>query len=263
MTAARKPAAILALAIALFLGTAVAHAELTASGDLFVSFSGGIAPNDLPRDRLAPISVSLTGKVRTLSGERPPALRRIKIALSSSGRLEARGLPTCRLNQIETSSSKQALAACGPALVGSGDYAARTAFPDQSAFPADGKILAFNAIVDGGRAIVAHIYGSDPAPTTRLVVFRIRHLRGTYGTLLVANLPALVNRYGYVERLTLDLHRVYTAGGRTRTYLGAACAAPAGFTAATFPFARATMIFSDHRRLSSVLTRTCRVRANR
>ena len=54
----------------------LAQAELTARGDLFVKFSGGIAPNALPRDARAPISVSVAGTVRTLSGERPPALRR-------------------------------------------------------------------------------------------------------------------------------------------------------------------------------------------
>ena len=44
-------------------------------GALFVRFSGAITPSALPRQARAPIAVRLAGTVKTLSGERPPALR--------------------------------------------------------------------------------------------------------------------------------------------------------------------------------------------
>ena len=50
-------------------------------GDLFVRFSGGIAPTALPRDRLAPIAVRIEGTVKTLSGSTPP----VKIRAASPG----------------------------------------------------------------------------------------------------------------------------------------------------------------------------------
>jgi hypothetical protein len=261
VTTRPKKAAVLATAAALLAATAtIANAELTQRGDLFVSFSGGLTPGALPRNALAPIAVHIEGKVRTLSGERPPTLRQIRIAINRGGRLDTRGLPLCHMRQIEASSNAQALAACGAALVGGGSYLAKTAFPEQAAFPTRGRILAFNAVVGGKRAILAHVYGTDPAPIARIVVFHIRHTRGAYGTILTGALPATVNHYGYVKRISLSLHRNFTYRGRRRSYLSAACPAPAGFPGAVFPFARAAMVFADGHSLSSTLTRSCRVR---
>jgi hypothetical protein len=252
---------VLAVAVAVLALTAsLAHAELTARGDLFVKFSGGIAPDSLPRNARAPISVQVAGVIRTLSGERPPALRRIAIAINQGGRLDARGLPVCSRPQIEPSSTEEALARCGPALVGGGSYDADVAFPEQLAFPSHGRVLAFNAVVDGKRAILAHVYGAQPIPITRIIVFHIQESRGTYGTILTGALPASVNRWGYLRRISLNLHRNFTYKGQSRSYLSAACDAPAGFPGATFPFAHASMTFADGRTLSSVLTRSCKVR---
>lgn len=251
--------AVVASAV-LALTAAFARAELTARGDLFVKFSGAIAPDALPRNARAPISVSVSGTVRTLSGVRPPALRGISIAINRGGRLDAHGLPVCHRAQIEPSSSREALARCGAALVGGGSYDADVAFPEQSAFPSHGRILAFNAIVDGGRAILAHVYGKEPAPMTRIIVFHVRETGGTFGTVLTGRLPPSLNRWGYLKRISLDLHRNYTYRGKRRSYLSAACDAPPGFSGASFPLAEAAMTFADGRTLSSTLTRSCRVR---
>jgi hypothetical protein len=242
------------------LAAAPAGAELAAHGDLFVKFSGGIAPKALPRHQPAPISLQIGGVVRTLSGERPPALRRISIAINRGGRFDTEGLPICRRQEIDPGSSDQALAACGPALVGGGFYSSNLAFPEQSSFPARGRILAFNSIVDGRRAILAHIYSPAPLPISRIVVFHIRRTPGTYGTVLSAVLPAATNRYGYLTSIQLDIRRSFSYRGRRRNYLSAACAAPPGFRLATFPFAHASMGFADGRDLSATLVRSCRVR---
>jgi hypothetical protein len=255
-----KIAVLIALVASFAVCAPLAHAELTSRGDLFVSFSGGIAPDALPRDSRAPISVSVAGTVRTLSGARPPALRRISIAINRGGRLDANGLPLCRQSEIEPSSTEEAMARCGSALVGGGSYDADVAFPEQSAFPSHGRIVAFNAIVNGKRAILAHVYGDNPAPSTRIIVFHIRESPGTYGTVLTGYLPAELNRWGYLNSLSLSLHRNFVYRGQPRSYLSAACDAPAGFPGATFPFARASMTFADGRTLSSTLTRSCRVR---
>lgn len=250
-------ATVVALALAL---ASLAQAELVEHGGLFVSFKGGLEPTALPRDSLAPIGVSVAGTVKTLSGERPPALRRVVIELNRGGVLDTHGLPRCRRNQIESGSSRDAMTECGDALVGRGTYQARTAFPEQGAFPSDGKILAFNAVVGGRPAILAHVYGVKPVPITRIIVFEISHRSGVYGTVLSGELPVSVNRYGYVKRIGLSLHRLFTYRGRQRSYLSAACPAPTGFPGANFAFARASMTFEDGRTLASTLTRSCRVR---
>lgn len=248
-------------AVALLLAVAApARAELVEHGDLFVRFQGGLTPTALPRDSRAPIRVSVRGTVKTLSGERPPALRQISIELNRGGVLDARGLPRCTARDLISTGDRQALANCGDALVGSGSYLANTAFPEQLAFPAAGHILAFNAVVDGRPAILAHVYGIQPVATTRVITFHIRHRRGAFGTVITGALPPTLNRYGYVRRLDLSFFRRFAYRGQERSYLSAACPAAAGFPGATFPFARASMGFADGRTLSSTLTRSCRVR---
>lgn len=249
-----------ALAAVSLFAASMADAELIERGDLFVKFDGGIAPQALPRDANAPISVHVAGTIKTLSGDRPPALRWITIAINRGGKLDTKGLPLCRRAQIEPATSKEALAACGPALVGEGRYLGAVSLSEQNAFPLQGRILAFNAIVDGQRAILAHVYGANPVPNSRILVFHIRRSGGTFGTILTAALPVRLNRYGYLKKITLNLRRRFTYRGRVHSYLTAACAAPAGFSSASFPFVRVGMTFSDGRKLASTLTRTCRVR---
>jgi hypothetical protein len=262
MGQARGKRSLGAIAIAIIVGAliaTIAHAELTERGDLFVRFKGGIDPGALPRAQRAPITVSVAGTVKTLSGERPPALREIEIELNRGGELNSHGLPVCRYDQLVAVAPHRAMEACGDALVGDGAYVGRTAFPEQATFPARGHILAFNGVYRGREVILAHVYGNDPVPITRLIVFYIHRSSGTYGTVIKGSLPDAVNHYGYVEEIALRLHRNYTYRGRRRSYLSAACDAPSGFTVATFPFARASMTFADDRTLASTLTRSCRV----
>jgi hypothetical protein len=263
MRGGKKIAVLSAVVAVLSLLGAVAQAELTERGDLFVRFDGGIAPQALPRDGRGAISVRVAGTIRTLSGNRPPALRQISIAINRGGSVYTRGLPRCRQSQLEARTSREVLDICGDALVGRGRYEAAYALPEQATFPLRGRILAFNGMVDGQRAILAHVYSASPFPATRIVVFRIRRSKGTFGTVLVASLPPSLNRNGYLKEISLNLHRVYDYRGRKRTYLGAECAAPAPLTLGIFPFAKVSMRFADGRKLSSVLIRTCKVRKKR
>jgi hypothetical protein len=252
-----------ALAVLPLFVASMADAELIERGDLFVKFDGGISPTALPRHTNAPITVSVDGTIKTLSGERPPALRFIAIAINKGGRIDTKGLPTCRRSQIEPATSRQALEACRPALVGEGRYLGALALPEQTSFPLQGRILAFNTVIDGQRAILAHVYGSDPIPNSRILVFHIHKSTGTFGTVLTAALPARLNRFGYLKKISLNLRRNFVYRGRKHSYLSAACAAPAGANIGIFPFVRVSMTFSDGRKLASTLTRTCRVKKGR
>lgn len=251
---------ILGLLAALGFLAAPARGELTARGDLLARFTGGIAPDALPRQGDAPIAVSVQSAVRTFSGDVPPALQTITIALNSAGRLDTRGLPRCRQAEIETASSAQALSICRAALLGSGSYSADLAFPEQVVFASRGRVLAFNAVVGGRPAILAHVFGSEPALTSRVIVFRIHRGQGTFGTVLSGTMPEEANGYGSVTSIALRLFRNYVYRGERHSYISAGCPAPAGFTSAVFPFAKVAMSFAGGRLLASTLTRTCRVR---
>jgi hypothetical protein len=258
---AKGAAVLLSVVLAFAALTSLAAAELTSKGNLFVTFNGGILPGALPRDERAPITVWIAGKVRTLKGEHPPALRSLTIALNRNGYLETKGLPVCRYGEIVVASRKEALDLCRDALVGSGAYRARTTFPEQTRYPAFGRILAFNARSKGRPAILAHVYAEDPAASTNVIVLHIhRRNSGRYRTVLTGTSPNGLTRWGYLKRISLRLHRTYTYRGRRHSYLSAACPAPRDLKKASFNFAQASMSFVDGRNLSATLKRSCQVR---
>lgn len=252
----------LAAALALSALLAIpAAAELSQHGNLFIRFDGGIAPLALPRHEPAPISVRIEGRVRTLKGKHPPGLREIEVEINRGGKIDATGLPVCRRGRIETATPSEALAACGRSLVGSGGIVGRTTLANQTPTTVRAEILLFNARVHGHIAVLAHLYETQPTPLAGVMRFRVaRRKHGAYGTAISGRLPTTFNRNGYVKSIFLQLERRYAYRGKRRSYITAACAAPAGFKAASFPFAHASMAFDDGRKLASTLVRTCRVR---
>jgi hypothetical protein len=254
-----KATAALLGALLLF-GGALAGAEVDQNGHLRVSFEGKIAPHSLPRTGLAPVAVTLAGKIKTTDGAPPPQLRTVTLAINQNGRLDYRGLATCNYHQIQPASSLEAKEACRRSLVGSGSLKANVALPDQSPFPSNGKVLAFNGNLHGKPVIYVHIYGTEPLPQSNVLTFAIRRSAGAYGTTLVAQLPKVAAEWGYVSGLSLSLNRKFRYKGETRSFLSAGCPAPKGFPGTTFAFAKATFGFEDGRTLSSTLNRSCKVR---
>ncbi len=253
----RKPA-LLAIVV-LTLATA-AQGEVFRNGDLQISLHGRFSPHSLPRDRPAPVTVSFQGKIETTDGSHPPPLRRIEFALNRNGRLSTRGLPTCASPQLQSTTTQGALARCRPALVGRGHFGASVDFPNLN-FPAQGTVLAFNGRRHGRPALLLQLYGTTPVRATFVLPLAISHpAEGRYGTVLSADLPTLAGGLGSVTELDLKVGRTYSDEGRRRSFISAACAAPAGFPGAVFSFARGTFYFADERVLRPTLVGNCRVR---
>jgi hypothetical protein len=230
--------------------TSGAVSEVVQKGGVRVSVAGGIAPKSLPRRGSAPVSVSLAGHIAPIKKGQLPKLESISVAINSNGTLNNRRVPTCRLGHISPSTNTQALTACRSSLVGEGHFSADVKIPEQSPFPSEGKVLAFNGKYKGHPAIFAHIYGTKPVPTSYVLPFVITSTHGTYGTILEASLPRVTGEWGYVTGVSLDLDP---------SYLSAGCPAPAGFNSAVFPLMRASFGFDGGLRLVSTLNRNCQV----
>ncbi len=239
-------------------GAAAHSSEIAQQGNLRLGFTGKISPHALPREGTAPIAVSLGGEITTTDGSTPPQLRAVQIAINRAGRLDRRGLPVCRLSEIQPATTENALAACGPARVGEGRFSANVVIPEQSPFPSTGKVIAFNGVQGGRPVIFAHVYGTEPIPTSFTLALRISRAKGRFGTVLSAALPDVDS--AFVTGISLDLHRTFRYRGERHSYLSAGCPAPAGFPGALYPLARASFSFAGDRTLSRTLTRSCRVR---
>jgi hypothetical protein len=255
----RRTATIVAL-VATSLGlVATSSAEVTQRGGVRVDFGGEMSPQRLPREGTAPIAVSVSARIVPVGGAKSPQLRRISLAINRYGRISGAGLPRCRIADIQPSTSAKAKQACGPSLVGSGAFSARVLLPEQTPFPSAGKILAFHGVHEGKPAILAHVYGTSPAPTSFTLPFVIGQSRGTFGTTLSARLPEVTSEWGYVTGLELNLQRRYRWAGKARSYVSAGCPAPKGLSGAVFPFVKAEFGFKGLE-IGSTVTRQCRAR---
>jgi hypothetical protein len=238
-----------------------AGAEVSQKGTLRVLFAGKIHPRKLPRHTPAPIAMSLSGQVRTTDRSDPPQLRRIVLAINRHGQFDTRGLPVCDLDRIQPATSDVALQSCRGALVGEGRLLADVALPDQSPFPSNGRLLAFNGRQHGKPVIYAHIYGTEPLPASYTIVFTMsRHAKSRYGATLTAHLPRIAADWGFVNGINITLGRKFEYRRHQRSYLSAACPAVDGTIDAVFPLVRTTFGFDGGVAVTSTLTRSCKVR---
>jgi hypothetical protein len=252
---ARRVSAATTLAVAAVFGCALiaspASAEVAQKDGVRVSVTGKMSPTKLPRGAEAPIAVSVAGHITATTPGALPKLEAIAIAINSHGELRNGGIPLCRLGHINPSTTSEALAACRPSLIGEGHFSADVKLPEQSPFPSEGKVLAFNGRLRGKPAIFAHIYGTDPVPTSYVLSFLIGSAKGTYGTTLSASLPSVTGEWGYVTGVSLNLQP---------RFLAANCPAPAGFPGTVFPLMKTSFRFAGGLSLNSTLTRSCKVR---
>lgn len=240
---------VLAL-LSLLAGTG--QAEVSQKNGVRVAVQGSLSPNRLPRQGSAPVSVSVSGRIDALNEAALPQLQKMTVAINSAGHLDLRGIPHCRINHINPSTNQQALAACRSSLIGEGSFSADVKLPEQSPFPSEGRLLAFNGTIGGRPAIFAHIYGTKPLPTSFVFAFRVKQQKGAFGTVLEASFPRATGEWGYVTGISLDLNR--------KSFLSAGCPAPKGFSKAVFPLMKTSFAFAGGLNLISTLTRSCQAK---
>ena len=241
-------------------GPAASASEIVQRRGVRVRFDGKLTPRALPRHGAAPVGIVVDAEITSTDSADPPQLRRISIAINRHGHFDSAGLSRCRLRDIQPSTTVNALDACRDSLVGEGHFSANVKLPEQSPFPSEGKVLAFNGRMQGKPVILAHIYGTQPVPTSYVLPFLISESRGTYGTVLEASLPQATGNWGYVTGLRMNLRRRFSANGKRRSYLSAGCPAPPGFPSVVFPLARTSFDFAGGMTLVSILSRNCKAR---
>lgn len=245
-------------AVALLPGAHSARAETAQAGNLRVAFNGALSPKKLPRRGVAPVSVELGGRIATTDGSDPPALSGIEIAINRAGRLDPKALPSCSLERIQPASTAYARRVCAAARVGEGSFSASIAIPEQSPYPSQGTVTAFNGREGGRPVVLLHIYGTEPVPTSFTLPLSMSRGRGRFGTVLRGELPGIDAHVSYVTGISLRLGGPPRA--RRRPYLSAGCPAPKGSSLAVFPLARASFSFTGGPTLSQTLIRSCTAR---
>ena len=226
-----------------------AGAEVAQKQGVRVVVKGDLSPTKLPREGDAPVAVSVSGQIEALKQGELPQLKAMSIAINAAGKLDVKGIPHCRINHINPSTTEQALAMCRSSLIGEGSFSANVVLPEQSPFPSKGKLLAFNGTIGRKPAIFAHVYGTQPLANSYVFVFKVKKTKGTFGTLLEASFPKATGDWGYITGISLNLNR--------SRFMQAGCPAPAGFDKVVFPFVKTSFDFDGGLDIESTLTRSC------
>jgi hypothetical protein len=241
-------ASLLALA-----GTAIAAKPVKVrSGSLVLAINGGVTPKKLPRGRLAPIKLEVSANIGTNDGTQPPVAKTVTIDFDKHGKVNARGLRTCKSGRIESTTTAQAKRACPKAIVGGGRTSVRVAFPESTPFTASGPLVVFNGGVKGGvTRMYIHAYVSVPAPTAIVTEVRVKRIhKGRYGTRAVARIPVIAGGSGALTRFALHIKRSFRRHGTRQSYLLARCANGRFY-------ANGSVAFAGGSRLAGTITRPC------
>lgn len=256
--AQRKFALVLAvgvLASSLLVAGAAGGAKPTVvrAGNLVLKLNGGVAPKALPKKKMAPVALRISGNISTVDGSHPPAARTIIADFDKHGRVNARGLTVCRSGQLQSRNTGAAKKACPKAIVGSGKTTVRVQFPEQRPFYASGPLVLFNGGVRGKvTTMFIHAYVSVPAPTAIVTKVKIKQVRkGRFGTRAIATVPKIAGGSGSVTRFAMKIQRNFRYKGKKQAYLLARCANGRFF-------AKGNVAFSDGTRVTGTVIRGCR-----
>lgn len=256
----RRRAALLATAVGLLACASLAGATVIQQGNLRITVLSQVQPYKLPRVGTAPIAVFVSGHLDAPHGGIPPQLQKMTVEVNKHGLLQSRGLPTCPLKQLQPASTERALASCGDAVIGSGQFWAHIVLPDQGAYGTHGRLLIFNGRQAGKPVIFTHIFTANPFFSSFVIPFSIQKANhGAYGTKLTASLPEALGDWGYVDRIKLTLKRKYTYKGKQLSYFNAGCPAPKGTKRTVFPLALASFDFAEGVSVAAKVEKACAV----
>lgn len=246
---------IVTMALGALLAVSVAGmsaAETVTVGNLKFTADGGFSPKTLPKKTLAPIALTAEGKIETLDGTHPPALKEVLLETDKNGAVNVKGFPVCKSGQLQSQDTKHAEAICKKAIIGTGTTGVEILFEESKPVKVTSKLLVFNGGTKGGKTtFFIHAYITVPVPAAIVTTVTIKKInKGRYGLLSVAKIPKIAGGSGSVTSFKLTVNKKYTYKGKKVSVLTAKC--PDGKLQA-----HATGIFADGTKASAEFVRTC------
>jgi hypothetical protein len=244
-----------ALAAVVVGGVAVAKKyppTVVKAGNLQLTLNGGFSPTALPKNKPAPITLNIEGKIATTDGTHIPALKEVIVETDKNGAINPKGVPVCTSGKLQAQDTQHAEAICKEAIIGTGITNVEVAFPEQTPFIAKSKLLAFNGGTSGGKTtIYIHAYLSSPVSAAVVTTVKISKVHnGRFGLKSIATIPKIAGGSGSVKEFRLTFHRDFVYQGKKQSYFLAKC--PDGHLNA-----HATSVFADGTKLIGDFVRSC------
>lgn len=201
-------AALIAVSVA-GLATGAEKPVTVKAGNLEFTFNGGFKPSKLPKKKLAPITLTASGQIKTLDGTHPPALKEVVVETDKNGAINVKGLPKCTAGKLQSRDTTAAEKACPKAIIGTGHTTVGVKFPEQPEIDVDSKLLVFNGGFSGGTTtLYIHAYFSAPVTGAIVTTLKIKkHVSGRYGLKTVATIPKIAGGSGSVKTFNLKINK--------------------------------------------------------
>jgi hypothetical protein len=202
--------AVLAAVGLLFAGVASASKPVVVKvGNLVLTFNGGFTPTKLPKKKLSPIHLNVSGKIETADGTHPPPLTSFVLETDKNGAINAKGVPKCKAGQLEARTTTDAERVCKSAIIGKGTTDVQLEFPESKPVPLHSKLVIFNAGIKGGKTnLLIHAYLSSPVSAAIVTTVQVSKIHnGRYGLKSVATIPKIANYDGSVTNFNLIINK--------------------------------------------------------
>jgi hypothetical protein len=207
--------------------TAGKNKEEACVDNLCFKAGGAFKPRKLSKRKQTPIGLVIEGKVRSTDPEdpHPPALREAVIETDKNGAVDVKGYPRCDVRKIQSTDSKAAERACGPAKIGEGKTTVGIKLADQPEIDARSKLIVFNGGIKGGTTtLYIHAYLRQPVPAAIVTTVKIKRIHhGRYGLESVATIPKIASGNGSVTSFRLKIDKKFTYRHRKQSVLTAKC----------------------------------------
>jgi hypothetical protein len=242
---------MLATALAALIAVSVAGIATGANGPVTVeagnlkfTFDGGFSPSKLPKNKMAPITLTASGKIQTKDGTHPPALKSVVVETDKNGAISTKGIPVCKSGALQSRDTKAAEKACPKSIIGSGQTSVEVQFPESRPVNVNSKLVVFNGGTSGGKTtLFIHAYFSAPVSGAIVTTVKIQKVKnGRYGLKSVATIPKIAGGSGSVKSFNLKINR--------KGVLTAKC--PDGKLQAN-----AESLFADGTKAEATIIRTC------
>jgi hypothetical protein len=214
---------------------------------------GAVRPSDLPKHEMAPVAVSLWGKVSSSYGAEPASLTEVAIDFDRNGALDATGLPVCNPN-IQFQEIGQVESICKASIVAKGiatfDVAAP---PESSPMSITGPLIIINGgFRDGVRILYAEAFLRLVTPTVVKSALEVRRIhQGPYGLQVVGKMPIIEGRPANLLSFSLEIKRLFKYKGTKQSFATARC--PHGHLSATI-----SAVFSTGERIARTVIKPCK-----
>jgi hypothetical protein len=220
-------AAILVALLALVL-TASVGAEppvSTTAGNIQLQINGSILPKEASKRVRSPAALSIEGKITTLNGDHPPALKKLILDLDQNGLIDVRGLPTCSIRALQ----ENGLTVCPEAMIGHG-LSQFAIFPaaggEGGAVPVADETVIFNGgIKNGVTRLLAYSWITVPSPAALIAQIQIRRIdEGHFGTRAVISIPEIVGSSGSLTSFRVKIDKKFVFQRKHKSVITFKCA---------------------------------------